>query len=227
MVLEQKQTHIAYHCPYCGNAVLGFVGQFALSGDMLKLKCQCGHSEMTVTASGEEKIRLTVPCLFCENPHHYAVSSKLFFGRDIFLLNCPYSNMDICFIGKPAELQKELDRSAAELNELYDQMGASLPVGEEETPPEEMKTPEELLPDEQVYDIVRFLIRELEADGAIDCPCHSGSYDFEMIPGAIRVFCPDCGAEYIFPANSVSAAQDFLNCDFVKLSFPESGESKK
>ncbi|MBP3436283.1 MAG: hypothetical protein J6K61_00040 [Clostridia bacterium] len=220
MILEQKQAHIAYHCPYCGNAVLGFVGAFALSGDMLKIKCTCGHSELSVTCTKDNKVRLTVPCLFCENPHHFVVSQTVFFGRDVFLLNCPYAGMDVCFIGKPEHLQKELDRSAKELNALYEEMGAVLPIAEESereeiTPPQ--LSEEELLPDEEVYDIVRFLVRELQADAAIDCPCHSGDYDFEMIAGGVRVYCRECGADYLFPANTVSAAQEFLGCDEVKL----------
>ena len=55
MIIEQKQTHIAYHCPHCGTAVLGYVGEFALSADMLKLKCDCGQSEMTVTYTNDKK----------------------------------------------------------------------------------------------------------------------------------------------------------------------------
>lgn len=223
MVIEQKQTHIAYRCPHCGTAVLGYIGDFALSADMLKLKCDCGHSEMTVTYTAEKKVRLTVPCLFCENPHHFVVSQELFFGREIFLLNCPYANMDICFIGQPEALQKELDRSAKELNQMYEEVGLTLPGREEEEAKageeaeEETKDPEDLLPDVAIYDIVRFLVKELQADGAIDCPCHGGDYDFEVLPGAIRVYCTECGAEYVFPANSVSAAQEFLQVDSITL----------
>ena len=221
MVLEQKQAHIAYHCPYCGNAVLGFIGEFALSGDMLKIKCSCGHSELSVTCTKDNKVRLTVPCLFCENPHHFVVSQAIFFGREVFLLNCPYAGMDVCFIGKPEQLQKELDRSAKELNALYEQMGAVLPIEEEKAEKaEEESAPaseEEFFPEDEVYDIVRFLVKELEADAAIDCPCHSGDYDFEMIPGGVRVYCRECGADHLFPANTVSRAQEFLQCDSVTL----------
>ncbi len=219
MVLEQKQAHVAYHCPYCGSAVLGFVGGFALTGDMLKIKCACGHSELTVQCTKDNKVRLTVPCLFCENPHHFVISQTVFFGRDVFLLNCPYAGMDVCFIGKPEELQRELDRSAKELNALYEQMGAVLPISEEDKKEKEPPKEEEaLLPDEEVYDVVRFLVKELEADAAIDCPCHSGDYDFEMIAGGVRIYCRECMADYLFPVNTVSHAQELLTCDSVTLS---------
>lgn len=220
MVLEQKQTHVAYHCPHCGMAVLGYVGEFALSADMLKIKCDCGESALTVTYTNDKKIRLAVPCLFCENPHHFVVSQEVFFARDIFLLGCPYMGMDICFIGKPAPLQKALNESAAALNEFFEKNDLVLPANEakEETA---LSAEEEdtalLLPDEQVYDIIRFLVKDLEADRAVDCPCGTGPYEAEITDGGVRVFCAECGAEYFFAVTSVSAAEEFLRLQSLTL----------
>lgn len=221
MILEQKQTHVAYHCPHCGTAVLGYVGEFALSADMLKIKCDCGKSLLTVTYTNDKKIRLAVPCLFCENPHHFVVSQEVFFSKEIFLLGCPYMGMDVCFIGKPAPLQKALNESAAALNDFFEKNGLVLPALEEEgavTPSDALETEEEVFfPDEQVYDIIRFLVKDLEADRAIDCPCGTGPYEVEIKAGGIRVFCAECGAEYFFPVESVSAAEEFLSLDALTL----------
>ena len=220
MILEQKQTHVAYHCPHCGTAVLGYVGEFALSADMLKIKCNCGKSLLTVTYTNDKKIRLAVPCLFCENPHHFVVSQEVFFGKDIFLLGCPYMGMDVCFIGKPAPLQKALNESAAALNDFFEKNGLVLPALEEqgEAPQREADEDEALLfPDEQVYDVIHFLVKDLEADRAIDCPCGTGPYETEITAGGIRVFCAECGAEYLFPVESVSAAEEFLNLNALAL----------
>ena len=76
---------------------------------------------------------------------------------------------------------------------------------------------EEILPDPEVYDIVRFLVRELEADGAIDCPCHGGQYDFRFTDGGVEVFCELCGASYNFPAESVAVAREYLDIKELKL----------
>ena len=46
MVLESKQTTVAYRCPHCGAGVLSAVGMFSLAADMVKLKCSCGKSEL-------------------------------------------------------------------------------------------------------------------------------------------------------------------------------------
>ena len=46
MILEPKNIDIAYRCDECGGTVRTVVGALALSGDMLKLKCDCGGSEI-------------------------------------------------------------------------------------------------------------------------------------------------------------------------------------
>jgi len=58
MVLNPKETTLAYRCPHCGAGVMSIVGLFTLTADMLKLKCDCGKSELTVVYS-DGKVRLT------------------------------------------------------------------------------------------------------------------------------------------------------------------------
>ena len=80
MVLSQKETTIAYRCPACGAAVESMVGAFALSADMLRLKCPCGGSELTVVYTKDKKVRLTVPCYVCPRPHVFTVAQNLASG---------------------------------------------------------------------------------------------------------------------------------------------------
>ena len=224
MIVEQKQTHIAYHCPHCGTAVLGYVGEFALSADMLKLKCDCGQSELTVTYTNDKKIRLSVPCLFCESAHNYVVTQNVFFERETFILSCPYTKVDLCFIGKPESLQKELDRSAKELNALFAENNMRLPAWDDEDGEEDDGDSDgDFLADPQIYDIVRFVVSDLTDEGLITCPCGEGGYEVEIVHGGVRVYCLSCGAEKTFPINSVSAAQDFLSSDAIALE-PPSGK---
>ena len=135
------------------------------------------------------------------------------YGKEVFLLNCVGTGLDIGVIGSEEKVRQELVRTEEELNKLFREIGVGSPADILRKKP----TSEELLPDAQVYDIVRFIVKELEAEGAVSCPCQSGSYDIEMLEGGIRVYCPECHAEYIFPADSVSAAQDFLQCDSIEL----------
>ena len=132
--------------------------------------------------------------------------------------------VDICFMGKPEALQKELDRSAKELNELFEQNGLTLPAmrGEEEGEKEDSEADPALLSDPQIYDIVRFVVSDLHAEGKIDCPCGIGGYEIEIVRDGIRVYCAECGAECVFPITCVSAAMDFLHRDSITL-LPKGG----
>ncbi len=219
MVLDTKTAYVAYRCPKCGFAIYGIAGQFALaSSQILKIKCQCGGAEMTVTCTQDKKLRISVPCLFCGQNHNYVVSQNVFFGEEPFLLSCPYTNMDICFIGSKDQVDAEVERTEEELNTLFREMNIS---SIDELHSSEDVDPDQIISDAQIYDIVRFLIRELEADNAIDCPCHSGQYDFDISDRGVTVFCPVCGAEHVFPTDSVSAAEEFLHCDNLTLLPPQ------
>ena len=125
MVIKPKQRHIAYRCPDCGSAVVGLVGKFALSANMIRLKCSCGseHS-LDITLSAGEKVRLSTPCIFCRQNHSYVVSESLFFDKDRFLLNCPYSGMDIAFIGNEDVVNEEIVRTGEELEQLLKNLEA-------------------------------------------------------------------------------------------------------
>ena len=60
-------------------------------------------------------------------------------------------------------------------------------------------------------------VKELEYDGKIDCPCHSGSYDLRFCKEGIQVFCPECGASHIFDTRAESATADYVNIDSLNL----------
>ena len=214
MVITPKETHIAYRCPSCGDLIYGFVGKFALAAGMVRLKCSCGESYLDATATQDGKMRLSVPCLFCKQNHNYTVSQSIFFGRDIFLLNCPYSNMDICFIGDKEKCDAEADRTGKELQRLLLDLEAE---ELKDIQPQDVDE-EEVLPDPTVYDAIRFLIKELEADGKIDCPCHSGSYDLRFCKEGIQVYCPTCGTTHTFNTEAVAASEEYLDIDSLYLS---------
>ena len=219
MVIGDKKTFLAYRCPHCGSGVIGICGDFTLAGGrMLKLRCPCGESSLSVTEATDSKLRLTVPCLLCASDHHYLVSKTVFYGKDLFLLNCAYTNLDICFLGEEKKVSAALDENEKELKKLLSDAGisslAQLHRGKS-------GRAEEALPDTQVLDIVRFLLRELEAEGRIDCPCHNGEYEVAFVDGGVLVYCLNCEGRHFFPVCSIEAAQDLLSCDSLTLTGDE------
>ncbi len=210
MVLKEKQTTVAYRCPHCGVGVISAVNVFSLGGDMLKLKCECGESEMTIVNSKDGKVRLTVPCLFCPNPHNFTLNSKMFFEKDLFVIPCPYTDVNICFLGDIDQVRRELDRTELELLDM---------LGEENISKLSQGENEEVLTDPQIFDIVMFVIRELDAENKIFCRCKTGEgdYEVEVVNDGIRISCKNCNATALIPTDSLLGAHAFLHCDSLHL----------
>ena len=213
MVLNPGQTHIAFRCPECGTIIYGFVGKFALSAGMLRLKCSCGAHALDISVTQDGKIRLSIPCIFCKQNHSYVVSQSIFFGRDVFLLNCPYSNMDIGFIGEKEKTDRELERTGKEIEALLEELEVE---SHRDIQPQDVDE-DEVLTDPTVYDAIRFLVKELEFDGKIDCPCHSGGYEIRYCREGLQVYCPDCEASHIFDTRAEAASEEYLKLDSLLL----------
>ncbi len=211
MVLEPKQTTVAYRCPHCGAGVMSAVGLFSLTGHMMKLKCSCGGSEMTVIYGKDGKVRFTVPCMLCPTPHNFSVSSSLFFSKDLFVLPCPYSDINICMMGESNHVKAELSRTELELLDFLEKSG----LGSFD----ELQG-EQILTDPQIAEIVTYVIKELDAEGKIHCRCPEdveGDYEVEIGREGVSVTCKTCGAHKTIAADSLISAHEFLNADSLEL----------
>ena len=225
MILTSKDTTIAYRCPNCGKNVVGMVGLFSLSGDMIKLKCACGKSELIITRTSDGKLRLSVPCLLCPNPHNYVIGTNVFFDKGVFTLDCTYSDISICFIGTQEEVSKALRESDEELGRLMDECGLDdydelhkLNHSDHEDDPD--IDDYMVSGDLAVDDIVRFMLAELADEHLIKCRCkpdETPEYDFTVKGSNARVFCKTCGAYKDFPMGSALCADAFLNIDDIEL----------
>jgi hypothetical protein len=214
MILEAKETTIAYRCPYCGKTILGMVGIFTLSGDLIKLKCDCGQSEMTIAYQKDEKIRLTVPCFFCPRPHQYTLTPSVFFGRELFTLECAYSALDVCYIGQKDLVLKAAQEADKQLEALLKQAGVpnfrSLYEEEEE----------EIEYDPQIESIVALTIENLLEETKIDCNCalrEEQEIHYEFLADSLLVYCKHCGATKMLPVSNMTTAMAFLETDRIDL----------
>ena len=228
MVLNEMRTTVAYRCPDCGGGIMTAVGLFNLSADMIKLKCTCGKSELKIIYDRDSTVRLTVPCLICSQPHNFTVKSSLFFSEDLFVLPCPYSDINICFTGEMNSVKAELARTELELLDMLEENGI--------TDFSSLHGDEKDLGDPQILDIVLFVIDDLDAEGKIYCRCHpddgepassdpdgdlrereESRYEAEITDDGIKVTCRICGASRIIPADSMLSAHAFLNADSLHL----------
>ena len=158
-------------------------------------------------------MRLTVPCLACPKPHNFLVNNKVFFGKELFALQCPYTDVNICFLGERERVCRELERTELELLDMLGEENLGKLCGAQ-------GHEEEFFTDPQILDIVTFVINDLLESGDIHCHCESGvcaACDAEVLEGGIRVTCRDCGASAFIPTDSLIRAHDFLNSDSLTL----------
>jgi len=208
MIAKPNETTVAFRCPDCGCGVKSIVGIFGLSAPMLKLKCPSCGTSMTIKKTNDDKIRLSVPCLVCRRDHDYVVSKELFFKNELFELPCSLSGFSLCFIGSGSAVSEALEHADEELRQVLQEAGAeNLDVFK--------KQPDaaEEMPIAQVYDIVRFIVKELEAENAIRCGCSEGDYDIELFDDCVSVYCKNCGAKKYISTASLAEAQAFLEID--------------
>ena len=228
MVLNEKRTTVAYRCPDCGGGILSAVGLFNLSADMVKLKCTCGKSELKIVYNRDGTVRITVPCLICSQPHTFTINSSLFFSDELFVLPCPYSDINICFTGEMNAVKAELARTELELLDMLEENGI--------TDFSALHGDEKDLGDPQILDIVLFVIDDLDAEGKIFCRCHpdltlgsdataeyqewnqeESRYEAEITDDGIKLTCRVCGASRVIPTDSMLSAHAFLNADSLHL----------
>lgn len=188
MTLQPKETTLAYRCPACGKAVISVTGVFALSGDMIKLKCECGGSELVIKNIGENKVRLTVPCTFSSKPHQFTVSKKILLEREIFTFPCSFSGIDECFSGSKGAVLKAVEESDKELSSVIDDTELSGIFDRNSEGESEYN-------DEHIRDAILFVLGELCEDKKINCRCKRGEGDFlvENSVGKVKISCKKCG----------------------------------
>ncbi len=215
MAYIPKERRIAYRCPECVVANLALVGRFALAANMIRVKCDCKDNAPTldISLTNDDKIRLSVPCLFCRQNHNYVVTKSIFFERDEFFLNCPYSGQDIAIIGDSETVNRELERTGHELEGIMKSLEAEVLS---DIQPQDMPD-EEILPDPAAYDTIRFIVKDLEEEGRVFCPCKNGEYDLRFCDDGIEVYCKRCGASYKFSAESAAMSELYLDIDEIRL----------
>jgi len=206
MALRPQDTTVSYRCPACGKSVVSVTGVFALTGDMIKLKCSCGESELLIKNEGAGKVRLIVPCLFCAKPHQYVISKELLMSREVFEFPCNFSGVNICFSGSKGAVLKAAEESDKRLAELIDDTELAEIYAQNQRLEED---DEDLYSDEHVRDMILFVLGDLCEEGKIECDCRDGgNFLVENEVGKVRIMCKKCGKrrEYFCSENMETRA---------------------
>lgn len=235
-MITNKETTVAYHCPVCGVAMISSVNIFKVAGDLLKMKCECGGSQLDINITRDGKIRLTVPCLACPTPHMFTLSSASFFGKDLFSLSCAITGIDICFFGDKDKVLKALDDNEKELMELvaqnpelddfdeyhrFDDEDGDEYAGEEDygltqTGAEELlkgMSPKSI----GILELILSRLQVLAREGRIICMCGSPKISVNIEKDNVTLSCSGCGASRKLKTRSVADAEYLDSVDMLML----------
>ena len=119
MVEEAKRT-IAYLCPECRQAVVAEKTVFSLAAAPGKIPCPCGKSALKTEMMGD-RVKLTVPCLFCGREHTVTCSTHAFLHEKALAFSCAASGLDCCYVGEEGPVFAAMER----LEEAVDKMEAA------------------------------------------------------------------------------------------------------
>ena len=124
--------------------------------------------------------------------------------------------MNIAMMGDVNNVKAELARTELELLEMLEESGIDSLAALHSQIPES----DEVLTDPQIFDIIMFVINDLDAEGKIYCKCDGegeGDFEVEVLPDGIKVSCKKCGASRVIPTDGLLAANAFLNADSLYL----------
>ena len=189
MVEEAKRT-LAYLCPACRQSVAVERSVFQLAASANELPCPCGKSSLRVELMGD-RVKLTVPCLFCGKDHTVTCSSHAFLHEKVLAFSCAASGLDCCYVGEEGPVFAALQR----LEEAVDKLEAA--SGEKGA-----------FLDELVMQEVLSELKEIAQRDGIHCTCGSHRWKLQVNFSSIDLFCADCGGAMRIPAATASDIDD-------------------
>lgn len=194
MFTENKIT-IAARCSECCSTIETELSVFSLSADGVHAVCpNCGKSSLDVRLSQDGKVRLSVPCVACPHPHPFTLSAKSMFTKELFILQCSFTRLDICFMGDEEKVHAALLENGEELRAMMAQEGGEDGfAGDEDA--------------EAVLENMRLIlsfIEECAKNGKILCRCRNmkpaTGVDVEVGEDSVGVVCKECGRRTVLSA---------------------------
>ncbi len=192
MTKKKDLITMMYRCPDCGEEVWAPEGFLDLTAEGMALKCKCGMSSLQLMYTKDGRVRFTVPCFMCPDPHQYLVSKEYLKESGIRTFRCPLSPISVLYVGKKDLIVEEASKDNDEFRSLY--------FDEDE---KDLYTLKEIgredrtgLVGPEISEALYSSLAVLDGDGAIRCSCdlHKGEYDFFINEDQdVYLACLKCG----------------------------------
>lgn len=207
---NDSNSTVAYICPGCGGTVISGVDILRLSGDMMKLKCTCGESEL-VTIRDKGSVRFSVPCFFCGKPHVFSLAGDP--SPVLYRGGCPYTGMDIFFFGEKESVAEAARQSADAITAALEENG----IDAGEFAKNSCRTPKDV----HVRDMLMLAFTELLEDGKVFCGCtesgEDGNYSIRETDEAVVIECGKCKRKRAAFCDGSIDTQNLLDADSLTL----------
>lgn len=198
-MVEETGRTLAYICPACRQSVVIERSVFQLAAAPNTLPCPCGKSALRVELTGD-RVKLEVPCLFCQTEHTVSCSAKAFLREKTLAFSCAASGLDCCYVGEAEPVCAAMGR----LEEAVDKLEHD--AGEHGS----------FLDDIVMHEVLSEL-KEIAQRGGISCTCGSKRWKVEVNYSTVDLLCADCGAALRIPAATASDIDDICCKDSLLL----------
>ena len=182
-MIEDAKRSIAFLCPVCRQPVILERTVFQLAASGSRLPCPCGKSALTVSLMGDQ-VRLTVPCLFCEQEHTVSCSTAAFLQEKTLAFSCANSGLDCCYVGEEASVFAAMRRLEETVDVLESEAGA------------------------QGTFLNDLVMEEIGRRGGISCTCGCREWKLKINYSSVELFCAQCGGALKLPAATMSDIED-------------------
>lgn len=189
-LLNDPKRTIGFFCPSCRQAVIVERSAFQLAASQSKLDCPCGASSLQVEFIND-KVRLTVPCLFCEKDHTVACSAYAFLHEKTIAFSCGVSGLDCCYIGEQDPVFAAMER----LEETVDVL-------------ESEAASDGTFLNDMVMEEILAELRDIGQRDGVSCTCGSKTWGLKVNYSSVEVICASCGGALKIPANTLSDIDD-------------------
>ncbi len=185
-MFTQNKITIGARCSHCCEEIKAELSIFSLSGGKIVKRCKnCGESTLEITLSEDGKVRLSIPCVACPHPHPFTLSPETVFKKELFILQCSFTRLDICFMGDENKVNEALVENGKELREMMQEDEAHGEGSEEK------------------IRVLLSFINECAEKGKILCRCknmkNAIGAELQIYEDKVVLRCRDCGRELAFP----------------------------
>ena len=181
-MVQETKRFLSYICPHCMQSVIVERDLFSLAAAPAHIKCPCGKSEMGVEFL-PDRVKLTVPCLFCGREHTVSCSSRAFIRERALAFSCAASGLDCCYVGEEGPVYA----ATARLEQAVDKLGED--AGENEA-----------FLDEIIMEEILSELKDIAARGGISCTCGSKKWGVKVNFSSVDLCCVECGGKLRVPA---------------------------